>query len=90
MTEQAGTGTIDIEKAVKAVVEHVRRFTELFPSTDLRLEEFDFDSDRDRWIITMSIYDPVGFGRAYKTFSVDPRGHVESMRIRNPALKESA
>jgi hypothetical protein len=82
---------IDVEEAVKAVVDYVQRFGSLLPSGGPRLEEFDYDESDAHWVITMSFDDPYGPARVYKTFAVDKEDKVQSMRIRdvrNPLLRE--
>jgi hypothetical protein len=75
---------MDLQEAVNAVVTYINKFGNLLPTAEPRLEEFDFEPEADRWVITMSFDDPIAVNRTYKTFSVNAKGKVESMRIRNP------
>jgi hypothetical protein len=80
---------ISIEQAVEAAITHVNKFSNLLPTGNVRLEEFDYDEKQNEWLITLSFLESVSSGqRSYKTVSVDASdGSLKSMRIRNPYLK---
>jgi hypothetical protein len=78
----------DVRDAVKAVQGYVEGLRDILPPSPLRLEEFEYDADAGRWLITMSFDDPIALNRVYKTFVVSDEGRVEAMRIRNPLMRE--
>lgn len=75
---------ISVQQAVDTIVEQVKRFPNLLPNSDIRLEEFDFDGVQ--WVITMSFSEGQTTGaRHFKTFVVDgDSGHIRAMRISPP------
>jgi hypothetical protein len=73
-----------IQHTVDTIVEHINKFPNLLPSTNVRLEEFNFDGVQ--WVITLSFVVGSNTGaRTYKTFVVDDdSGRIKSMRISPP------
>jgi len=80
---------ISLQNAVDGVRAHLAGFTDLMQTTDLRLEEFDYDDRAGEWIVTVSFLDQgfpgIAGNRVYKTLYVNGNTRtVKAMKMRNP------
>ena len=78
---------IDVNGAIKAAIDYVKAFSNIFPNADPRLEETELD-DEDYpkvWLITLSFMDnPLTGHRIYKLFRIDAdNGTVKAMKNRS-------
>jgi len=75
---------IDVRQAVQAAVEYVNSFPGLLRTSDVRLEETDYDDKVGEFRVTLSFSEnPVIGSRSYKVFRVDGEGRVTSMKARS-------
>jgi hypothetical protein len=75
---------IDVKAAVGAAISYVKTFQELFPTSDVRLEETEFDDNKGEWVITLSFGDNSKLGiRKVKEFRITNTGRVVSMKDRS-------
>jgi hypothetical protein len=75
---------ISIQQAVDAILEQINKFPNLLPTSNVRLEGFEFDGVQ--WRVTLSMGEGQTTGaRHYKTFIVDgDSGQIKSMHISAP------
>jgi hypothetical protein len=77
---------IDVNAAIRAAMDYVDSFSNIFPNSGARLEETELDSidSPQYWLVTMSFVDNLITGhRIYKLFKIDANsGHVQSMKNR--------
>lgn len=74
---------MDVHTAVKNAIDYVGSFSNIFPSSDMRLEETEIDDYGD-WLITLSFLEnPLTGNRIYKIFRIDSNsGQVKAMKGR--------
>jgi len=86
---------ITVQQAVNATLEYVKRFEQVMPTSNVRLEEFDLNAQRTAWVITLSFGEAQVSAllpptRVYRTFTVEAEtGAVLSMKLRNPLSSQS-
>lgn len=89
MTSTGVAPRIPVKKAVQNALEYMREFSDIIPNqSTTRLEETDYDDDRDDWLVTISYdLDPFGGGeRTYKLFRIDAKtGEVTAMKNMRPS-----
>jgi hypothetical protein len=79
-----GNMNINVKGAVEIAVDYVKSLSDIFPATDLRLEEI-MQNEKDNWLITVSFAVPGTYDeRDYKVLEIDPKTkEVLAMRIRS-------
>jgi hypothetical protein len=84
---------IGVAEAVDSTLTYLQQFEKVLPLANVRLEEFEYDSDDRNWLITLSFADPQASvlhapSRTYRTFTIDSdTGDIRSMKLRNPLAR---
>lgn len=74
---------ITVKQAINSAITYMREFQQYMPNSDQRLEEVEFDYDRQEWQLTISFIENAlsSDPRIYKQFFIDgENAEVKAMK----------